>query len=103
MARYRDYDEQYRYADRDFKINDRVVFVGPPPDEDQSFMISDASDHKLYKKTGRIAYGPTESLRCYPDEPPESQLGRMVWVIFDEDNQPIRQVDRGWLVRSLER
>ncbi len=65
-------------------------------------MISRASEHLLYRKPGRIAYGPSESLRCYPGEPVDTGLGRMVWVEFDADTRPIRQVDALWLVKEGE-
>lgn len=100
MRTFREFEEQYRFSDRNFRINDRVVFVGPPRNEENPTIDAPAQQHKLFHKKGRIAYGPTESYRCYPNEPIDSELGRMVWVTFDKDSQPIRQVDCGWLVKT---
>jgi hypothetical protein len=44
MSEYREHDEQYRFADRSFRIGDRVVFVGPPADQEQPSMISRAAE-----------------------------------------------------------
>jgi hypothetical protein len=100
MSEYRDYEDQFSFADRNFRIGDRVVFVGPPADHEQPSMISRASEHVLYRRSGRIAYGPSESLRCYPEESVNSDLGRMVWVEFEGDTRPIRQVDALWLLKA---
>lgn len=78
------------------------MFVGPPTDQLQPTMISRAENHQLCRKVGRIAYGPTESLRCYPDERADTALGRMVWVEFENDREPIRQVGALWLVKEVD-
>lgn len=97
---YREYDEQYKYANRNFKLHDKVVFVGPPREEENPTFISSPKEHKLYLKKGRIAYGPSEDMRCYPDEPADSDLAKLVWVKFEDDDKDIRQVDRNWLVKE---
>jgi len=93
---YRQTSEQYRWADRNFKNGDRVVFVGPPDEEFQPGMIADPSKHSLYHCTGQIRIGVSESILVYPDEPDAD----MYWVKFDDDTQPIRQVKGSWLVKA---
>jgi hypothetical protein len=93
---YRETSEQYRWADRDFKNGDRVVFVGPPDEEFQPGMIPDPADHKLYQCTGRISIGRSEDILVFPDEPDAG----IYWVRFDDDTQPIRQIKGTWLVKE---
>jgi hypothetical protein len=92
---YRETSEQYRWADRDFKNGDRVVFVGPPDEEFQPGMMPKPSVHKLYHCSGQIRIGVSEDILVYPDEPDAD----MYWVRFDDDTQPIRQVKGTWLVK----
>ena len=100
IDKYRDYDEQYKYADRNFRMHDIVVFVGPPPDSEQFMMISNPMRHKLYLKKGRVARWISEDIYCYPDEPKDSDLARMIWVKFEDDDKEVRQVDKDWLVKE---
>lgn len=93
---YREYPEQYLYADRDFKNGDRVVFVGPPDDEYQPAMICPPESHKLLHKRGQIRIGRSEDIRVYPDDP----ANNMLWVKFDDDRHPLRQVAATWLVKE---
>lgn len=96
---YRDYPEQYKYADRDFQNHDRVGFVGPPDEEWQPGLMPPPEKHKLYGKHGRICIGISEDIRCYPDDPDD----RMYWVRFDEDRiDGPRQVSAEWLVKLRE-
>jgi len=46
--RFTHHSEQYRFADRDFRNGDRVVFVGPPDDEFQPGMMPEPSKHLLW-------------------------------------------------------
>ena len=93
---YRAHPEQYRWVDRDFRKGDRVVFVGPPDDQYQAAMISSPAEHKLFGKIGTVMMGPSEDIRCYPDDL-DSDL---IWVRFDNDRHPLRQVSSAWLVRE---
>ena len=93
---YRAHPEQYRWVDRDFRKGDRVVFVGPPDDQYQAAMISSPAEHKLFGRIGTVMMGPSEDIRCYPDDP-DSDL---IWVRFDNDRHPLRQVSSAWLVRE---
>ena len=47
----------------------------------------------LKGKTGTIVYGVSEDIFCYPDNPEMD----MVWVAFDEDRLPMRQVSLAFL------
>ena len=47
----------------------------------------------LRGKTGTIVYGISEDVFCYPDSPEMD----MVWVAFDEDRMPRRQVSLAFL------
>jgi hypothetical protein len=47
----------------------------------------------LRGKTGTIVYGISEDIFCYPDEPADD----LVWVAFDEDRLPRRQVSLSFL------
>ncbi|MEA3208550.1 MAG: hypothetical protein QOE70_1607 [Chthoniobacter sp.] len=95
---YRSHPEQYRWADRDFRKGDRVVFVGPPDDQYQAAMISPPGEHKLVGKIGTVMMGPSENIRCYPDDPDSD----VIWIRFDNDKHPLRQVSRAWLVRECD-
>ena len=95
---YREHSEQYRFADRDFRNGDRVVFVGPPDEEYQPGMVTDPEKHLLYHCTGQIRIGISEDILVYPDEPDAD----MYWVKFDDDTQPIRQVKGTWLVKEAD-
>ncbi len=92
---YRQHSEQYKWANRDFRNGDRVVFVGPPDEEYQPGMIGSPDKHALYAKQGQIRVGVSEDIRVYPDSGPD-----MLWVAFEGDRVPLRQVTRSWLVRS---
>ena len=71
----------------------RVIFVGPPPETIVTFF--DRENHKLIGKHGTIVYGRSEDIWVDPDDP-ESDL---VWVRFDDDRFPRRQVSAAWLDR----
>jgi hypothetical protein len=75
------------------KNGTRVIFVGPPEGTVVTFF--DAANHKLLGKFGTILYGRSEDIWVEPDNP-ESDL---VWVQFDEDRFPRRQVSAAWLDR----
>lgn len=47
----------------------------------------------LRGKSGTIVYGISEDIFCYPDNPEMD----MVWVAFDEDRLPMRQVSLAFL------
>jgi hypothetical protein len=49
-----------------------------------------------------IEHGKNMDIRCYPDEPEDSDLGRMMWVMFEDDKHCLRQVDIEWLVRKAD-
>ena len=93
---YRAHPEQYRWADRDFRNGDRVVFVGPPNEQFQPAVISPPSEHKLLGRVGTVMMGPSEDIRCDPDDSESDSI----WVRFDNDKHPLRQVSSGWLVRE---
>lgn len=93
---YRSHPEQYKYCDRNFSNGDRVVFVGPPDEEYQPGMIVGPDKHVLYGKTGQIRVGISEDIRVYPDKGSPD----MVWVKFEGDKVPLRQISRSWLVRD---
>ena len=95
---YREHAEQYLYADRDFRVHDRVVFVGPPDEEFQPGMMPMPKEHKLYHRHGTICVGISESIRCYPDDPNDDKH----WVRFDGDEKGPRQVAATWLVKEAE-
>jgi hypothetical protein len=67
----------------------RVVFVGGPA----SGMGQLGS--ALIGKEGTIVYGISEDIFCYPDDPTDD----MVWVAFDADRLPRRQVSLSFLER----
>jgi hypothetical protein len=68
----------------------RVVFAGP---SDGAAPLFDPSGHKLVGKPGIIVYGISEDIFCYPDDPNSD----MVWVAFEGDRLPRRQVAAAWL------
>jgi len=68
----------------------RVVLRGP---EEGLAPLFDASRHKLLGRAGTIVYGISEDVWCYPDDPASD----MVWVAFDDDRRPRRQVSAAWL------
>ncbi len=71
----------------------RVVFRGPG---EELAPLFDDTGHKLVGAVGTIVYGISEDIWCYPDDPSSD----MVWVAFDEDRMPRRQVSAAWLERS---
>jgi|GEM_PF-2985162 len=95
---YRTESDQYRFADRNFRNGDAVVFVGPPDEEFQPGMICDPKHHTLYRCTGKIRIGKSEDILVFPDEPDEG----LYWVRFDDDTQPVRQVRGTWLVKAAD-
>ena len=40
--------------------------------------------------------GPSEDIRCYPDDPASD----IIWIRFDDDKHPLRQVSCAWIVRE---
>lgn len=93
---YRDHAEQYLYADRDFRVHDRVVFVGPPDEEFQPGMMPAPKEHKLYLRHGFISVGISESIRCYPDDPRDNKY----WVRFEGESKGPRQIAATWIVKE---
>ena len=73
----------------------RVIFRGP--EDDALTPLFDAGSHKLVGRTGTIVYGISEDVWCYPDDP----VFDMVWVAFDDDRLPRRQVSAAWLETVL--
>ena len=71
----------------------RVVFNGPGEGVTPLF---DASSHKLVGTKGTIVYGISEDVFCYPDD----SASDMIWVAFDGDRLPRRQVSAAWLEKS---
>lgn len=69
------------------KKGKRVVFVGGEPSA-----LGDVGA-ALIGKMGTIVYGISEDIFCYPDD----QADDLVWVAFDEDRLPRRQVSLGFL------
>ncbi len=67
-----------------------VIFRGPGDDVAPLF---DAARHKLLGRLGTIVYGISEDIWCYPDDPTSD----MVWVTFECDRMPRRQVSAAWL------
>jgi hypothetical protein len=67
----------------------RVVFRGP----EGLGPLHDAERHKLVGAEGVIVYGISEDVWCYPDDPASD----LVWVAFDGDRLPRRQVSAAWL------
>ena len=65
----------------------RVVFVGGEPSA-----LGDVGS-ALIGKMGTIVYGISEDIFCYPDDPTDD----LVWVAFDEDRMPRRQVSLSFL------
>ena len=71
----------------------RVVFRGPKEGIAPFF---DPSSHKLVGKIGTVVYGISEDIWCYPDDPSSD----MVWIAFDDDRMPRRQVSAQWLEKA---
>ena len=67
----------------------RVVFRGP----EGLAPLYDSERHKLAGAEGTIVYGISEDIWCYPDD----ETSDMVWVAFDGDRLPRRQVSAAWL------
>jgi hypothetical protein len=65
----------------------RVVFVGGEPSA-----LGELGS-ALMGKEGTIVYGISEDIFCYPDDPTDD----LVWVAFDEDRMPKRQVSLAFL------
>ena len=80
---------------RDVRKGVRVIFRGP--EEGTVTPAFDAAGHKLIGCAGTIVYGISEDIWCYPDDPTSD----MVWVAFDDDRMPRRQVSAAWLVTVL--
>lgn len=68
----------------------RVIFTGP---QDVIEPLFDAASHKLMGRAGTIVYGISEDILCYPDDPASD----LVWVAFEDDRLPRRQVSAAWL------
>ena len=68
----------------------RVPFRGPG---DTMAPLFDEGRHTLVGRVGTIVYGISEDIWCYPDDPTSD----MVWVAFDGDRIPRRQVLAAWL------
>ncbi len=68
----------------------RVIFRGP---EHGLAPLYDAENHKLVGCAGTIVYGISEDVWCYP----EDRSVDLVWVAFDSDRLPRRQVSVAWL------
>jgi hypothetical protein len=75
------------------KNGTRVIFVGPPEGTVVTFF--DGENHKLIGKFGTIVYGRSEDIWVEPDDPASD----LVWVRFDDDRFPRRQVSAAWLDR----
>lgn len=75
------------------KNGTRVIFVGPPAGTLVTFF--DAEKHKLIGVFGTIVYGRSEDIWVEPDDPSSD----LVWVRFDDDKHPRRQVSIAWLDR----
>lgn len=67
----------------------RVVFRGP----DGAAPLFEPDGHKLVGLAGTVVYGISEDIWCYPDD----AACDLVWVAFDGDRVPRRQVSVGWL------
>jgi len=78
----------------DVKKGARVMFIGPQG----VAPLFEEAQHRLKGKSGTIVYGMSEDIWCYPDDPASD----MVWVAFDEDRLPRRQVSTAWLERAGE-
>ncbi len=71
----------------------RVVLLGPA---DPLTPLFDPESHKLKGKVGTIVYGISEDIFCYP----EDNSSDLVWVAFDGDRMPRRQVSASWLAMA---
>jgi hypothetical protein len=56
-------------------------------------LLADASRHLLSGCIGSIVSGPNGVIWCFP----EDDVLDLVWVRFDDDIRPIRQVTAAWL------
>jgi hypothetical protein len=65
----------------------RVVFVGG-----EASALGELGS-SLKGREGVIVYGISEDIFCYPDDPTND----LVWVAFDEDRMPKRQVSLAFL------
>jgi|LakMenEpi03Aug12_release.lakeMendotaPanAssembly.Ray.scaffolds.fasta_scaffold361778_1 hypothetical protein len=68
----------------------RVRFVGP---SGVAPLTTDKERHLLTGCVGTIVIGVSNDVWCYPDD----QSLDMVWVVFEDDIRPIRQVSFAWL------
>jgi hypothetical protein len=68
----------------------RVQFVGP---RGIAPLTAGKEGHLLTGCVGSIVTGVSEDVWCYPDDPSLD----LVWVKFDDDTRPIRQVSVDWL------
>ncbi len=71
----------------------RVVFIGPPEGTIVTFF--DRENNTLLGKFGTIRYGRSEDIWVEPEDPASD----LVWVEFDDDRFPRRQVAAAWLDR----
>jgi hypothetical protein len=65
----------------------RVVFVGG-----EASALGELGS-SLMGKEGTVVYGISEDIFCYPDDPTDD----LVWVAFDKDRMPKRQVSLSFL------
>ncbi len=79
-------------TNQDARKGVRVEFVGP---RDELNPLGEQSGSALLGRRGTILYGISEDVFCYPDN---SEMD-LVWVAFDEDRMPRRQVFLAWLER----
>lgn len=70
----------------------RVVFRGP----EGIAPLYGGDGHRLMGAKGVVAYGISEDIWCYPDD----QASDLVWVAFQGDRFPRRQVSAAWLERA---
>lgn len=91
-----DDDEKDAMRRDEVKKGVRVVFRGPVGEVIAP--LYEAEKHKLAGRLGRIVYGISEDVWCYPDDPTSD----MVWVAFEDDRMPRRQVSAAWLEKAEE-
>jgi hypothetical protein len=70
-----------------------VVFRGP----EGLAPLYEGEKHLLDGKTGTVVYGISEDIWCYPEDPSSD----MLWVSFDNDRLPRRQVSAAWLEKGF--
>ena len=68
----------------------RVRFCGP---EGVAPLAADRESHLLTGCVGTIVMGVSEDVWCYPDD----KSLDLVWVRFEDDIRPVRQVSTAWL------